>query len=172
MYGVCLSCGHESPLRAAEPRSLPCPRWGRAHALSCAGRNATSSHSPVELIFPGRRLLDMLFTTLSNGCPCNDVPWEGVRSRWVEERAVCLSYRYWLVSLQPSPSSATRKPREQSVTQRWPMDRLVHSVCANLPPDFISRVEKSTVLYTFPCTAINPFGANTGLYTGTEEPRK
>lgn len=46
---------------------------------------------PVELVFPVRMLLNMLFITLPSGCPYDDVPREGVLFRLVGERAVSLS---------------------------------------------------------------------------------
>lgn len=58
------------------------------HALSpVSWRNAAGVHratvrnSPVELMFPVRMLLNVLFITLHSMCPCNEVPWEGVLSR-------------------------------------------------------------------------------------------
>lgn len=46
---------------------------------------------PVELVFPVRMLLNMLFITLPSGCPYDDVPREGILSCLVGERAVFLS---------------------------------------------------------------------------------
>ena len=104
-----------------------------AHALSpVSWRDAAGMHrgtvrnSPVELIFPVRMLLNMLFITLHSVCPRNEVPWEGVLS--LRGRGKSHVFILWILTHVTETiflfNLAARTPRDRFVAHLSQMYRL------------------------------------------------
>lgn len=103
------------------------------HALSpvswhnaASVHRATARNSPVELTFPVRMLLNMLFITLYSVCPCNEVPWEGVLSR--RGRGKNYVFILWILTHVTVTiflfKLAARMPRDRFVAQLSQLYRL------------------------------------------------
>lgn len=142
---------------SASPGDVQFPPGAGAPGSPPAWRNSTSSHrravrdGPVELVFPVRMLLNMLFITLRSMGPCNEVPREDVLSRLGRGKS-CVFILWILTRVTETISlfkSAARMPGDKFVAHLSQMYRLFHSLCTNLTADIHFIYRKSIVLYIF-----------------------